>query len=71
MGTTTVHQGGRGFQQNRSAKHERFLSELDSRIMRHQTAISVVTGALAVLGVAAIVVGLSRVSLLLKIFSSF
>ena len=63
--------GGRCERGLRDNMHERFLSELDSLIMRHQAAISVVTGALGVLGVAAIVVGLSRVSSSLKIFSFF
>ena len=47
------------------------LSTLDSQIMRHQAAISAVTGALAVLGVGAIVLGLARVSPLLKILWPF
>ena len=39
---------------------------IDSRITRHQSAISVITGALAVLGLGAMALGLSRVSPLLK-----
>jgi len=61
--TTTVRQG--------KETDGGFLSSLDSQIMRHQRAISVVTGVLAVLGVGAIVLGLSRVSPLLKVFSPF
>ena len=71
MGTTAVHQGGQGAGKNRAAKDGGFLSTLDSQIIRHQAAISAVTGALAVLGVGAIVLGLSRVSPLLKIFWPF
>ena len=71
MGATTVRQGGQGAGKDRSAKDEGFLSALDRRIMRHQAAISVVTGALAVLGVGTMLLGLSRVSPLLKVFSSF
>ena len=55
----------------RAAKDGGLLSTLDSQIIRHQAAISAVTGALAVLGVGAIVLGLSRVSPLLKIFWPF
>jgi hypothetical protein len=71
MGTTAVHQGGHGAGKNRAAKDSGLLSMLDSQIMRHQAAISAVTGALAVLGVGAIVLGLSRVSPLLKILWPF
>lgn len=71
MGTTVVRQGGQGAGKNRAAKDGGLLSTLDSQIMRHQAAISAVTGALAVLGVGAIVLGLSRVSPLLKILWPF
>ena len=71
MGTIAVHQGGQGAGKNRAAKDDGLLSTLDSQIMRHQTAISAVTGALAVLGVGAIALGLSRVSPLLKILWPF
>jgi hypothetical protein len=70
MGTTAVRQGGQGAGKNRAAKGG-LLSTLDSQIMRHQAAISAVTGALAVLGVGAMVLGLSRVSPLLKILWPF
>jgi hypothetical protein len=70
MGTTAVRQGGQGTGKNRAAK-DGLLSTLDTRIMRHQAAISVVTGILAVLGVGVIVIGLSRVSPLLKVLSPF
>jgi hypothetical protein len=71
MGTTAVRQGRQGAGKNRAKKDGGFLSTLDSQIMRNQAAISVVTGALAVLGVGAIVLGLSRVSPLLKVLSPF
>ena len=71
MGTTAVRQDGHGTGKNRVGKDGGLLSTLDSQIMRHQAAISAVTGALAVLGVGAIALGLSRVSPLLKIFWPF
>jgi hypothetical protein len=48
-----------------------YLSTLDSQIMRHQSAISLLTGALAILGVGAMFLGLARVSPLLKVLSPF
>jgi len=71
MGTTAVRQGGPETGKDRAVKDGGFLSTLDGQIMRHQAAISVVTGALAVLGVAAMILGLSRVSPLLKVLSPF
>ena len=47
------------------------LSTIDGRIMRHQLAISVVTGALAILGVAAIILGFAGLSPNLKALSPF
>ena len=47
------------------------LSSIDGKIIRHQHAISIVTGVLAVLGVAAIVVGFTGLSANLKILSPF
>lgn len=47
------------------------LSTIDGHIMRHQLAISVVTGALAVLGVAAIILGFAGLSPNLKALSPF
>jgi len=47
------------------------LSTIDGQIIRHQHAISVVTGVLAVLGVAAIVVGFAGLSANLKVLSPF
>ena len=47
------------------------LSSIDEQIIRHQHAISVVTGVLAVLGVAAIVVGFTGLSASLKVLSPF
>ena len=47
------------------------LSAIDGQIMRHQHAISVVTGALAILGVAAIILGLAGLSPNLKALSPF
>jgi hypothetical protein len=47
------------------------LSTIDGQIIRHQHAISVVTGVLAILGVAAIVVGFTGLSANLKVLSPF
>ena len=47
------------------------LSTIDAQIMRHQHAISVVTGALAILGVAAIILGFAGLSSNLKALSPF
>ena len=47
------------------------LSTLDGQIMRHQLAISVVTGALAILGVAAIILGFAGLSANSKAVSPF
>ena len=47
------------------------LGTLDSHINQHQSAISLVTGALAVLGVGAMLLGVARVSPLLKVLSPF
>ena len=69
--TTAERQDQSGTEAEPTAKNDSFLSSLDNQIMRHQREISVVTGILAVLGVGAIVLGLSRVSPLLKVFSPF
>lgn len=47
------------------------LRTIDGQIMRHQLAISVVTGALAILGVAAIILGFAGLSPNLKALSPF
>jgi hypothetical protein len=47
------------------------LFSIDGKIIRHQHAISIVTGVLAVLGVAAIVVGFTGLSANLKVLSPF
>jgi hypothetical protein len=47
------------------------LSTIDGQIMRHQRAISGVTGALAILGVAAIILGFAGLSPNLKALSPF
>ena len=47
------------------------LGAIDGQIMRHQLAISVVTGALAILGVAAIILGFAGLSSNLKALSPF
>ena len=47
------------------------LSTLDGQIMRHQLAISVVTGVLAILGVAAIILGFAGLSTNLKVIAPF
>ncbi len=64
-GTTAARHSGPEAGKGRAEKAG-FLSTLDSRITRHQSAISVITGALAVLGLGAMALGLSRVSPLLK-----
>ena len=69
--TTAERPDRSGTEAEPTAKNDSFLSSLDSQIMRHEREISVVTGVLAVLGVGAIVLGLSRVSPLLKVFSPF
>jgi len=51
--------------------HAGLRSVLDSQIMRHQAAISFVTGALAVLGVGAMSLGLARVPPFLKVLLPF
>jgi hypothetical protein len=68
---TTAEPQGRSEPETEGTARNRFLSSLDNQIMRHQREISIVTGALAVLGVGAIVLGLSRVSPLLKVLSPF
>ena len=70
-GTPEVRQSGPETGKDRTAKDGGFLSTLDGLIIRHQTAISVFAGALAVLGVGAMIVGLSRVSPLLKVLTPF
>jgi hypothetical protein len=47
------------------------LDTLDDQITRHQSAISLVTGILAVLGVSAMFLGVARVSPLLRVLSPF
>jgi hypothetical protein len=47
------------------------LHTLDSQIIRHQSLISLVTGILAVLGVGAMLIGVVRVSPLLRALSPF
>lgn len=47
------------------------LRTIDGQIMRHQFAISVVTGALGILGVAAIILGFAGLSPNLKALSPF
>jgi hypothetical protein len=47
------------------------LGTIDGQILRHQHAISVVTGVLAILGMAAIVVGFTGLSANLKALSPF
>ena len=69
--TTAERENRSGTETERTAKDDGFLSSVDSQIMRHHREISVVTGVLAVLGVGAIVLGLSRVSPLLKVLSPF
>ncbi len=48
-----------------------FLGTIDSQIVRHQLAISFVTGALAILGAMAIVLGFAGLSPSLKALSPF
>jgi len=47
------------------------LGTLDDQILRHQRTISAVTGALAILGVAAIILGFAGLSSNLKVLSPF
>jgi hypothetical protein len=47
------------------------LDTLDAQITRHQSAISLVTGILAVLGVSAMFLGVARVAPLLRVLSPF
>lgn len=68
---TTAEPQDRSGPETRRTENDGFLSSLDRRIMRHQREISVVTGLLAVLGVGAIALGLSRVSPILKVLSPF
>ena len=68
-GAATVRESGPG--NGRAANDGGFLSALDDLIVRHQVTISVVTAILAVLGVGAMVVGLSRVSPILRVLSPF
>ncbi len=69
--TTAIHQSGPEAGKGSASEDTGLLSTLDSQIMRHQSAISFVTGVLAVLGMAAIFLGLARVSPLPKILSPF
>ena len=57
--------------EDRTTANAGLLSFLDSQIMGHQAAISFVTGALAVLGIGAMSLGLARVSPLLKVLLPF
>ena len=70
-GTTAVRHGGPEAGKGRPENDTGFLSTLDGQIMRHQSAISIITGALAVLGLGAMALGLSQVSPLLKVLRPF
>jgi len=70
-GTRTERHSGPETGRGSAAEGTGFLAALDSQIMRHQSSISVVTAVLAVLGVSAMVLGLARVSPLLKVLSPF
>jgi hypothetical protein len=70
-GAVTVRQSGPEAGKGREANNGGFLSTLDRHIVRHQATISIVTGILAVLGVGAMVVGLSGVSPLLRVLRPF
>lgn len=69
--TTAVQQGGPGAGKGSASEDTGLLSTLDSQIMRHQSAISLVTGVLAIVGAAAMFLGLARVSPLLRALSPF
>lgn len=64
MGSNTTTVSPRGPEAGKRAGSENLglLATLDQQIMRHQSAISLATGILAILGVGAIVLGLMRVS---------
>jgi hypothetical protein len=66
-----VARGGSHSGRNRTVNDRGVLQALDNLIMRHGSAISVVTGLLAILGVGAMAIGLANVSPLLKVLSPF
>ncbi len=69
--TAAVNQRGPGAGKGSASEDTGLLSVLDNQIVRHHAAISLGTGVLAILGVAAMFLGLARVSPLLKVFSPF
>jgi hypothetical protein len=64
-------QGGTTAVQQTDPEAIGLLSTIDGQTMRHHLAISVVTGALAILGVAAIILGFAGLSPNLKALSPF
>ena len=55
----------------KGAEKTGFLANLDRQLIRHQSAISAFTGVLAVLGLAAMFLGIARVAPSLKVLSPF
>ena len=54
-----------------SAEETDFLANRDRQLIRHRSAISAFTGVLAVLGLAAMFLGIARVAPSLKVLSPF
>ena len=69
-GAKVAHGGSRSGR-NRTVNSRGVLETLDNLIMRHRSAISIITGLLAILGVGAMAVGLANISPLLKVLSPF
>jgi hypothetical protein len=69
--TTTVSPRGPEAGRRAGSENLGLLGTLDQQIMRHQSAISLATGILAILGVGAIVLGAMRVSPDLKVLLPF
>ena len=69
--TATVSPSGPAAGKGVASENTGVLGALDRQIIRHQSAISLATGALAILGAGAIFLGLARVSPALKVLSPF
>lgn len=69
--TTTVSPSGPTAGKDVVSENTGLLGTLDRQIMRHQSAISLATGALAILGLGAISLGLARVSPALRVLFPF
>ena len=68
---TTVSPSGPAAGKGVASEDTGLLGTLDRQITRHQSAISLATGALAILGVGAIFLGLAGVSPVLRVLSPF